>query len=389
MARFLLASMLLRKVCPERMHIMQSIRILALISMRPAAVLPRREFRPIKAIRPVATVPNYFFTICEEEKFDFFTFRAALDYEITPDNLIYASFNTGAHSGGFGAGVTAANNPGFITTFDTEKVEAYEIGSKNQFFDGRLQLNVAAFFNRFTDLQEQGTQIVTIDGQARNISTIFNVGGQDTPGFEVDVIANPIPGLTLNASVVYLHARYDEFARFAPPNFICFYISSPACAPGTSFPPTAPQNFGIGGGYFANAQTNPELFIETGIPGFEFAYVPTDRRVQNTPDWTGQFGASYEFDLGDAGTLTPGFNTQWSGSYLLSPSAPNIEQGGFTKTDARITWESRDGSISAQAFVQNIEDEATLGRITTRANGEVQGTFADPRTYGVRVGYRF
>ena len=43
---------------------------------------------------PVATVPNYFFTVCEEEKFDFFTFRAALDYEITPDNLIYASFNT-------------------------------------------------------------------------------------------------------------------------------------------------------------------------------------------------------------------------------------------------------------------------------------------------------
>lgn len=337
---------------------------------------------------PVATVPNYFFTVCEEEKFDFFTFRAALDYEITPDNLIYASFNTGAHSGGFGAGVTAANSPGLITTFDTEKVQAYEIGSKNRFFNDRLQVNVAAFFNRFTDLQEQGTQIVTIDGQDRNISTIFNVGGQDTPGFEVDVIANPVPGLTLNASVVYLRARYDEFERFAPPNFICFYISEPSCGAG-AFPPTAPQNFGVGGGYFPNAQTNPDLFNQTGIAGFDFAFVPTDRRVQNTPDWSGQFGASYKIDLGTAGTVTPGFNTQWSGSYLLSPSAPNIEQDGFTKTDARITYTTEDGSISAQVFVQNIEDEATLGRITTRSNGEVQGTFADPRTYGIRVGYRF
>lgn len=336
----------------------------------------------------VAVVPNYFFTVCQDRDFKFFTFRAAVDYDITPDNLIYASFNTGAHSGGFGAGVTAANSPGLITTFDTEKVQAYEIGSKNRFFEGKLQLNVAAFFNRFTDLQEQGTQIVTIDGQARNISTIFNVGGQDTPGIEIDAIATPIPGLTLNASVVYLRARYDEFPRFAPPNFICFYISEPSCGAG-AFPPTAPQNFGVGGGYFPNAQTNPELFVQTGINGFDFAFVPTDRRVQNTPDWSGQFGASYEIDLGQSGRLTPGFNTQWSGPFLLSPSAPNIEQKGFTKTDARITWESEDRALNAQIFVQNIENEATLGRITVRANGEIQGTFADPRTYGVRVGYRF
>ncbi|WP_424689815.1 TonB-dependent receptor [Erythrobacter sp.] len=337
----------------------------------------------------VATVPNYFFTICEEQQFEFFTFRAALDYDISPEHMIYASFNTGAHSGGFGAGVTAANNPGQITTFDTEKVEAYEIGSKNRFFDGRLQVNFAAFFNRFTDLQEQGTQIVSIDGQDRNITTIFNVGGQDTPGAELDVVAAPVPGLTINASVVYLRARYDEFSRFAPPNFICFYISEPSCGSG-AFPPTAPQNYGIGGGYFPNAQTNPELFVPTDISGFDFAYVPNDRRVQNTPDWQGQFGATYEIDLGPgAGTLAPGFNTQWTGSYLLSPSAPNIEQEGFTKTDARITWTSENGALSAQAFVLNIEDEATLGRITVRANGEVQGTFADPRTYGVRVGYRF
>lgn len=336
----------------------------------------------------VATVPNYFYTLCGDREFDFFTYRVALDYQITPDNMVYASFSTGEHSGGFGAGLTAANSPGLITTFDSEGVEAFEIGTKNQFLDGRLQVNLAAFYNRYTDLQEQGTQVVTIDGQPRNVTTIFNVGTQKTPGAELDIVARPLPGLTLNASVVYLHARYEEFPRFAPANFICFYISSPSCGSG-AFPPTAPQNYGIGGGYFPNAQTNPELFVATGINSFNFAYVPTDRRVQNTPDWSGQFGAAYEIDLGDSGTLTPGFNTQWTGSYLLSPSAPNIVQSGFTKTDARITWESRNGSLSAQAFVQNIENEATLGRITVRANGEIQGTYADPRTYGVRIGYRF
>ena len=145
----------------------------------------------------------------------------------------------------------------------------------------------------------------------------------------------------------------------------------------------------MGGGYFPNAQTNPEDFIETGIESFNFAYIPTDLRVQNTPDWSGQFGASYEFDLGKAGFLTPQLNTQWTGSYLLSPSAPNIEQESFFKTDARLIWDSRSGRLSAQVFVHNIENEATLGRITVRSNGEIQGTYSDPRTYGIRLGFRY
>ena len=340
----------------------------------------------------VATVPNYFQTLCGERKFKFLTWRAAIDYELTPDNLIYASYSRGAHSGGFGAGLTAANTPGLITTFDEETVDAFEIGSKNTFLDGKLRFNIAAFYYDFKDLQEQGTQAVQVEptpAPPTNVTTIFNVAGQETIGFEADAMFEPFEGLTLNAAVVYQRARYDEFARFAPANFICFYISSPACAPGTSFPPTAPQNYGIGGGYFPNAQTNPELFVDTGISNFNFAYVPTDRRVQNTPDWSGQLGAAYKIELGSAGSLTPQVNTQWSGKYLLSPSAPNIEQQSYFKTDARITWESENGRLSAQAFVHNIEDEATLGRITVRANGEIQGTYADPRTYGFRLGYRF
>ncbi len=341
--------------------------------------------------RAVATVPNYFLTLCGDRKFEFLTYRAAIDYEVTRDNLVYASYSRGAHSGGFGAGLTAANTPGLITTFDEEIVDAFEIGSKNTFLDGRMRLNVAAFYYDFKDLQEQGTQAVQVElapAPPTNVTTIFNVAGQETIGVEADAVFEPLEGLTLNAAVVYQRARYDEFARFAPANFICFYISEPSCGSG-AFPPTAPQNYGIGGGYFPNAQTNPELFIETGINNFNFAYVPTDRRVQNTPDWSGQFGAAYEINLGSAGTLTPQVNTQWTGSYLLSPSAPNIEQESFFKTDARITYETEGGRISVQAFVHNIEDEPTLGRITVRANGEIQGTYADPRTYGLRVGYRF
>ena len=333
-------------------------------------------------------VPNYFYTLCGERDFDFFTYRVAADYQFESGNMVYASISTGRHSGGFGAGVTAANSPGLITTFDAEDVDAYEIGSKNQFFDGQVQLNVAVFYNVYDNIQEQGTQVVTIDGQPRNVTTIFNVGKQDAPGAELALIAQPTDRLTLNASLNYLDARYERFERYAPANFICFYITSPSCGSG-AFPPTAPQNYAVGGGYFPNAQTNPEDFVDTGISNFNFAHIPTDRRVQNTPDWSAQFGAAYEIDLGAAGSLTPQFYTQWTDNFLLSPSAPNIEQESYFKTDARIVWVSQEGSFTAQLFVHNIEDEATLGRITTRSNGEIQGTYNDPRTYGVGFGYRF
>lgn len=337
---------------------------------------------------PVATVPNYFYTLCGDRKFKFGTYRIAVDYQLTPDNMLYASYSTGRHSGGFGAGALAANSPGLITTFDSEGVRAFEIGSKNQFFDRRLQLNITAFLNLYSDLQAQGTQAVIINGVSQNVTTIFNTGSQRAPGAEVSMIAKPVSGLTLNASVNYLRARYKDYPTFVPANFICFYISQPSCGAG-SFPPTAPQNYGVGGGYFPNAQTNPEDFILTGINNFSYAYIPNDRRVQNTPDWSAQFGASYDVDLGSAGTLTPQFNTIWSGKYLLSPAAPNIEQRSYFKTDARITWVDRDGNLSIQAFVQNLENKATLGRITVGANGQIQGTYDDPRTYGVRLGYRF
>ena len=76
-----------------------------------------------------------------------------------------------------------------------------------------------------------------------------------------------------------------------------------------------------------------------------------------------------------------------SGDYLLSASVPNFEQKAYAKLDARVTLRMDDG-LSLQAFVQNLTKKATLGRVTT-GTLSAQGTYSDPRTYGVRLGYRF
>jgi iron complex outermembrane receptor protein len=124
------------------------------------------------------------------------------------------------------------------------------------------------------------------------------------------------------------------------------------------------------------------------ITGYDSLFFGKKTRVQNTPDWSGSLGVGYEIPLASGATLTPEADILYSGDYLLSASAPNFLQEAYTKIDARLTFRTADDQLSIQAFVQNVTDKATLGRITT-GTLSAQGTYSDPRTYGLRVGYRF
>lgn len=339
----------------------------------------------------VGTVPNYFVTRCGERTFKYWTYRLAADYQFTPDNMLYASFSTGVHSGGFGAAFTPTSVPqGTFATYGEESVRAYEIGTKNSFFNRRLQVNAAIFYNKFTDNQVQGTQFVqTGPSTGVNVATIANVGSTEAPGAELTVIAQPTSRLTLRGGVQYLRARnsVDPVGIF----------NSGLCTISTGSGPCVTNRVesqaGLGSGFFPNPQTNPELFVpirdaQGNIVQYGSLFFGGKTRVQNTPDWTANFGFSYRIPVGDVDSLTPEVDVLYSGDYLLSASAPNFLQEAYAKIDARLTYRFEDEGLSIQAFVQNLTDEATLGRVTT-GTLSAQGTFGDPRTYGVRLGYRF
>jgi iron complex outermembrane recepter protein len=340
----------------------------------------------------VGTVPNYFLTRCGKRKFKYWTYRVAADYQITPDNMVYASYSTGKHSGGFGASFTPATTPqGTFATFDTESVDAIEIGTKNSFFDKRLQVNAAIFYNKYKDNQVQGLQFVeTGPNTGINIATITNLGDTKAPGAELQIIAKPVSRLTVRAAVNYLRARNTVEPLGIFTSGLCT-ISTGAGSPcAVNF---LPNSAGLGSGFFPNPATNPELFVPfTNSAGvttqFGSLFFGKKTKVQNSPDWSANFGASYEIDLGDTGTLTPEFDVLYSGKYLLSASVPNFQQEAYAKVDLRLTYRDADNNFSVQAFVQNLTQKATLGRVTT-ATLSASGTYSDPRTYGLRVGYRF
>jgi len=74
------------------------------------------------------------------------TWHAGVDYDLTPQNLLYASVETGFKAGGF---FFSSDNG----VFKPETITAYTLGSKNRFLDNRLQLNLELYYWDYKDQQ--------------------------------------------------------------------------------------------------------------------------------------------------------------------------------------------------------------------------------------------
>ncbi|HBH44074.1 MAG TPA: TonB-dependent receptor, partial [Hyphomonas atlantica] len=79
------------------------------------------------------------------------TGKVGLDYDISEDSMVYASWSRGYKPGGLNGGTSGALV--VSSTYDEETVEAIEFGSKNTFLDGRATLNASVFFNQYENMQ--------------------------------------------------------------------------------------------------------------------------------------------------------------------------------------------------------------------------------------------
>ncbi len=101
------------------------------------------------------------------------TWRLVGEYDLTADNNIYASVSRGYKPGGvngtFGQLVIPAQ-------FDAETNDAFEIGSKNWFFDRTVRLNVAAFYYKHENFQFIETDPIPFVSGINNVPEIEDIG---------------------------------------------------------------------------------------------------------------------------------------------------------------------------------------------------------------------
>lgn len=284
-----------------------------------------------------------------EETFDRVTWRVGVEYDLTPDNLVYFTASTGFNSGGFN---TAGQTVDQIA-FGPQNVRAWEIGSKNSYPDLGLTLNISAYYNEFTELLAQGFTAVPIEGGGTTVVAFStNAGDADVWGIEGEATWQPTDELTLAANFAYTNAELGNFI-----------LGNPFVQGGTDVT--------VDGTTFSNR------------------VVLDGENVALTPDFTTTLSAQYVYDMGKNGTITPFLQFFYSTGYQTAdiPFDGSI-QGDYTKTDLTVTWMDEDERFSIAGYVQNLENEAVLNRTTVGGQDAIFANFARPRQWGIRFTVR-
>ena len=136
-----------------------------------------------------------------EATFKKFTPRITLSWQASRDHLLYGVYAEGQKPGGFNA--NQAIVAGF-PTFDPENNKTFEIGSKNQFFDGKLTANVALFHTEVSGYQI--TQNISVP--PNQVSLTRNGGDARINGAEIELIVRPDRHFTLTANYALADAKF-------------------------------------------------------------------------------------------------------------------------------------------------------------------------------------
>ena len=291
--------------------------------------------------------------------------------------MLYTSYSTGKHAGGFNTGAVTINGVPTLLPFAPENVKAFEVGSKNTFLNRTVTLNAAAYVNDYSDLQAQTSIPNPNAPQSSVIALVQNIGKDRAYGFDLEAVLRPTRELRATLAYNYLNAKQTDYAvnTFNFGGAASFCGITPSCVPSTGEPNT------VQGTPFPNPRTDPNRFVPVldsngtqvvvgGVPQYRYVIAGTGRdgtkytsKKAFSPKNTFQIGVAYDFALGSAGTLTPEVQTYYNSGYILTDLTPDYgNNAAYTKSDLRLTYRTANGDFYLQAFVNNVEDTAIITR---------------------------
>ena len=131
--------------------------------------------------------------------------RFNVQYDISNHAMAYATISKGYRAAGFNSLVT--DDPvDFGTPYKPETAWSYEIGTKLDAFDRLLRLNVAAYYERLSNLQT-----LAVVGAGSVIEQ--NAAKSKVEGIESELNLNPMKGLNLYGNLTY---TYDHYLALDP-----------------------------------------------------------------------------------------------------------------------------------------------------------------------------
>jgi iron complex outermembrane receptor protein len=345
--------------------------------------------------------------------FDEITGRFVVDYALSPDNHIYASYSRGYKSGG----INPPLQPIFSVpdSFGPEKIDAFEVGSKNTFANGMIQLNATAFYYKY-----KGLQLSRIIARTSVNDTI----DANIWGIELESVLRPDPAWLVNMNFSYLNAEVAGDQLFSNPrdpgggdpnaviikditNGALCAVTGPSQAATAGFVTAVNGGLGLQGPTSFPADGNIASTGAFSICNVLAANAPAGlavlspgvqvnlkgNKLPQAPTIKASAGIQYTHDFDSGMTLVPRFDISMTGEQYGNVFNGNVNRlEPFVQANAQIQLNSAEDRWFVRGFVQNIfdSDSVTGLYVTDASSGLFTNIFTlDPRRYGVAVGVNF
>jgi iron complex outermembrane receptor protein len=283
--------------------------------------------RPYSPSNPV--IPSPGFPNVESKDYHQTTPTATLDYKLTPDVFLFATYAEGFKSGGF--------NPGILQPpYQPETIKEYELGLKSKELNGRMKINVDVFYYNYSNLQ-----VTIIRGTNADIENAATAG---LYGTDIDLEVLPISTLRIDGSIEFLHSEYKNY-----------FSANPA------------------------------------FPG-EAAKSLSGNQLTQAPKYSGRLGAEYSWSLGAGNLSVRGDYAYQSRTYFTPFNEPAVSQAGHSLTNASVNYTASGGGWHTGLYVNNLSNSKAVAQDYVASElfgGPVIGVLTPPRTYGVRFGFAF
>jgi len=226
-----------------------------------------------------------------------------------------------------------------IGPYDPEHLDTFEVGLKADLFDRLLRVNLAGFYNLYKDMQV--VQNLTFPSGA-NSASIRNAGKAKTKGFELELTAAPMEGLTLNGAVAYLDAKYDRYDTQA-------------------------------------LDPNGNL-VDVSFAG---------NRLMNAPKWNASASINYEVPVGPGKAKLFVQDTYTSPKFTNFTNFPQEKTEKINLVNATLSWSPDDERWSIGVWGRNIFDKHYFAqKLYLPGTFSIAGMGA-PREYGLDFRYNW
>ena len=272
--------------------------------------------------------------------------KISLDYQITPDIMVYGLASRGFKSGGYNIRAQATAVPRSAEPFQDEQVDSFEVGTKMGLFDQRLFLNLSAFHNKYKDIQLSiFTEYTTAQGTKAFFGDFTNAGEGTVNGFEAEYQWLATDNFSVTGNLAWLDAKFDTYM-------------------------------------------------------FKNVNIANQQEFTNAPEFSGAMNLEYRTDIGAAGSLTARIGYAYQSSVVATTEVVKdpvtlatvqpITQDGYGLVNAGVIWKVNDAwTVSLQG--SNLADKAyrTTGYNLYAALGVHTAFYGPPRQYSLTVKYDF